>query len=73
LSFSTLEEKKSGEDNEPPGSSLFSALVEINVENDNEPGGLLSFSATEAKQPRTMINRDPDSLSSFALEEKTKR
>jgi hypothetical protein len=73
LSFSPHEEKKLGNDNEPPDLSLPFALKEKNAKNDNELGGLLSSSAIKVKQLKTMTSRDPGSLSSFALEEKTKR
>jgi hypothetical protein len=49
LSFSPHEEKKSGNDNEPPDLSLPSTPEEKNAKNDNELGGLLSSSATKVK------------------------
>jgi hypothetical protein len=71
-SFSAPKEKKLGDDDKPPNSSLSSAPEEKNVKNDNEPRGSLSSFAIEAKQPRTTMNQDPNLLSSFAFEEKTK-
>ncbi len=71
--FSTPEEKKLGNDNDPLGSLLSSTPEEKKVENDNKPKGSLSSSTIEAKQPKTMRSWDPSLLSSFALEEKTKR
>jgi hypothetical protein len=69
--FLALEEKKSGDDNEPLSSLLSFALEVKNIEIDNEPLGSLSSFATETKQPKTMMSRDPGSLSFSALEEKT--
>jgi len=56
LSFFTLEEKKSGDDNELLGLLLSFALVEKNAKNENKLGASLSSSAIEAKQPRTMTS-----------------
>jgi hypothetical protein len=62
--------KKPRNDNKLGGSSLSFTPKEENVENDNELGGSLSFSTTEAKQPRMITSRDPRSLWSLTLEEK---
>jgi hypothetical protein len=43
------------------------------MKNNNELGGSFSSFAIEAKQQKTMMSWDPSSLSSSALEEKTKR
>jgi hypothetical protein len=48
--------------------SSSSITKEENVKNDNELLGSLSSFAIEEKQARTMMNRDFDSSSFFAIE-----